>query len=207
MGIERRNPELNRSQNQYTWSQHLYASGIAPVMRLAVAEVVSKKASNASVARKCKEAKPARKTSVPLSSNGIPFGRNGNPNALGGLDADPDVTDALFQRYAWQQQEEAKQEQKREEARAGKAARHAANCELAERVKKAVMTSTPEVWSSLTTGFSAEDLKSAANTILQRNVGNNKDAVDALEAWALQQRQESPGDSNPPNGPDSQGQE
>jgi len=154
-----------------------------------------------------KEAKAAHKTSVPMSFNGIPFGRIGNPNTLGGLDAGPHVTDALFMKVAWQQQEETKNEQKREKARAGKAARHEANCELTERVKKAVMTSTPEVWSSRTGGFSAEDLKSAANTILQRKVGNKKDAVDALEAWALQQRQESPGDLNPSNGPDSQGQE
>ena len=199
---------VNFTACNVTWSQNQYASGIAPVMRLACAEVVHQKARESTeVAREWKEAKAARKTSVPMSFNGIPFARNGNPCTLGVLDADPHVCDSLLAQYAFRQQEEAEHEKKREEARACKAAKHAANCELAERVKKAVMTSTTEVWSSKATGFSAEELKSAANTILQRKVANKKDAVDALEAWASQQQQESPGDSNPANGPASRGEE
>ena len=108
-----------------TWSQNQYASGIAPVMRLGVAEVVNKQASNATeVARRWKESKAARKTSVPVSFNGIPFARNGNPNTVGGLDADEHVMDALLCQHAWRQQKEAEEEQKREETRACKAARH-----------------------------------------------------------------------------------
>ena len=120
MGIERRNPELNRSQNQYTWSQNQYASGIAPVMRLGVAEVVNKQASNATeVARRWKESKAARKTSVPVSFNGIPFARNGNPNTVGGLDADEHVMDALLRQHAWRQQKEAEEPEERKGGREG----------------------------------------------------------------------------------------
>ena len=91
-----------------TWSQNQYASGIAPVMRLGVAEVVNKQASNATeVARRWKESKAARKTSVPVSFNGIPFARNCNPNTVGGLDADEHVMDALLRQHAWRQQKEA----------------------------------------------------------------------------------------------------